>query len=65
MRDAFEMEREGDHRLARTRGRVQDNVLAVQKFEDGLFLCGVERGSAGFGPFHEGHQQFLGALSVL
>ena len=61
MRDAVEMERECDHRLARTRGCIQDNVLSVQKFEDGLFLRGVERGSAGLRPFHECFQDVLGS----
>ena len=46
MHDAVEVERQGDHRFAATCGRVQYDVLAVQEFEDGFFLCGVERGTA-------------------
>ena len=61
MHDAVEVERQGDHRLAATRGRVQDDVLAVQKFEDGFFLSGVQRCPARLRPFHELLQDVLGA----
>jgi hypothetical protein len=33
----------GDERLPRAGRRVQDDVLALEELEDGLFLCRVER----------------------
>ena len=37
-----EMEGQGDHRFSGTRGRIENDVLAVQKLQDGFFLSGVE-----------------------
>ena len=53
MSQAVEMKRQGYHGFAGTRGRVQDDVFPVQKFEDCFFLSGVECCSAGFRPRHK------------
>ena len=57
---AIEMEGEGDHRLSATGRRVEDNVLAVQKFQDCFFLGGVKRRSASFCPHHKLFQDVFG-----
>ena len=47
------MECQGHHGFPGARGGIEDDVFAVQKLKDGLFLSGVERGAAGFCPCHE------------
>ena len=54
------MEGEGDHRLSATGRRVEDNVLAIQKFQDCFFLGGVKRRSASFCPHHKLFQDVFG-----
>ena len=53
MCQTVKMERQGHHRFPGTRRCVQNDVFAVQKLKDSLFLSGVERCAAGFRPCHK------------
>ena len=63
MCQTVKMEGQGHHGFSGARGRVQDDVFAVQKFKNRFFLSGVERCAAGFRPCHERIQQGLGAFA--
>ena len=53
VRQTVEMERQGDHGFAGTRRCVQNDVFAVQKLKDSLFLSGVECGVMRLCPCHK------------
>ena len=53
MNKTIEMESQGNHGFSRTRGRVQDDVLAVQKLKNCLFLSRIKHCSAGLRPLHK------------
>ena len=57
---AIEMERQCDHGLTATRRRIEDDILAVQKFQNGFFLRWVQRCPTGFCPRHKLFQNVFG-----
>ena len=48
-----EMQSKRDHGFTTTGRRVEDNVLAVQKFQNRFFLCWVQRCTAALCPRHK------------
>jgi hypothetical protein len=51
--ERFEMKGGGDQRFAGAGGGVEDDVLFVEQFEDGLFLGGIECQTLFFDVFEE------------
>ena len=46
-----------DQRFARAGGRVEDDVLFLEQFEDGGFLGGIKLEAPAFGVFEEAAEQ--------
>ena len=55
----MEVKRRGDEGFPRARGRVEDDVLLFEEFEDGRLLRGIELELARLGIVEEPPQQFI------